>query len=200
METISLVRFRNHFQVFQTWLTCKWFILYNVLWQNPCLVFIEEQMPAALKIDFCCEAICLTFIQVCFTWHLTILFCSQLSSNNLSGQIPEQLFQISKYKYHLSLSLSPLPSLSPSYLLTYLLIHLYNYLHMEMCVHVCTYLWTSKRVWMNTSSAHLSHWHQICLSCFLQFYREPPKLWHQYCPPLWIRQWRYMHLTFSLLL
>jgi hypothetical protein len=27
------------------------------------------------------------------------LFCSTLSSNDLSGQVPEHLFQVSKYKY-----------------------------------------------------------------------------------------------------
>lgn len=64
----------------------------------------------------------------CFIEHWWNFICSQISSNRLSGQIPEQLFQVSRYKYGFSFNS-----------LYYLLVHINK--HRSVLVCACVHGW-----------------------------------------------------------
>lgn len=75
VKTISVELFLNHLPIYQAWAKCM---------QN----------------NGFCKFICYFYIHQFSIWLIVkLLFCSQLDSNNLSGRIPQHLFQVPKYKY-----------------------------------------------------------------------------------------------------
>lgn len=97
-----------HFQIFQVWLMCmlsylvvydwEFWVLFKICWETKCC------FPAFGILKGFFDWSCILSIMSTVFDGVLVNLCSQLASNVLSGQIPERLFQILKYKYDISLS------------------------------------------------------------------------------------------------